>query len=308
MIPIVTADDVFKICMAFADEIDDSGQINPTNTASYKVRTPGILTSLQAELIKAGGIYSTFEISNKPAKNMLGLLAGSDYLEFTGADLIKEANGSVKAYYFEVDAPSTVYIEDYANGVWNVLATITDTTATNFTPHKGVVTPTPGATKSRLRFSGTYRYVITNYAMFDTPFQADRVPDFRPWIPKTMPPDFKSLDQIVEEYPQRQYSKSISYKWEGRNKLFINYYFEGNVRIVYRPIPDAIMNMTDALQVDDVTARTLMPYGLGMELFKEENEDIYNHFRKRYVELKALSEVKQPASEQAIIDVYHITL
>lgn len=302
----MTAQEVFMISMSLADELQDTPniQVDATSTNSYRVRTPGILTALQAELIKTGSIFNSFEISNKPLQNMLGFNAGREYLEFVGQDIIKEAQGSVKAYYFEVDGEATVFIEDFTTQ-WNVLAQIdVSSTVSAFTSFKGIVAPTEGATRSRLRFSGNYRYLITNYALFDVPLQADRVPDYRPWVPKVMPIDFKELDQVIEEKVEGQYSRATAYKWEGRNKLFIDYSFEGKIRIVYRPVPNVVSAMTDELQVDDVTARTLLPYGLAAELFKEENPDIYNHFIKRYHELKALAEIKQPASEQAIIDIY----
>lgn len=301
----VTAQEVFNITMAFADEVDAVGDgiINPTNTADYRVRTPGILNSIQAELIKIGDMYKTYEVTNKPIKSMFGLISGFDYVSFEGTDIIKEANGSVKAYYFEVDGEGTIYVEDYTTG-WNTLATIEVSNINDFEAFKGVVTPTPGATRSRLRFSGQYRYLITNYAMFDIPIAPNKVPDYRPWIKKEMPSDFKSIDQVVTEYPDRQYAKDNNYKWEGRKDLYINYYWEGNIRVIYRPVPTAISTITDILEVDDVTARTLLPYALGMELFKDENETLYNHFYRRFNDLKVLGLTKQPAIEEKIINVY----
>lgn len=304
----VTVQEIFNMTMAFADEIDDTGIINPTNTASYRVRTPGILTSLQAELIKPGDVFKTHEISNKPTENMLGAKVGFDILEFTGEEIIKEADGSVKAYYFEVDGEGTVYIEDY-NGIWNTLTTVNvPSTVTDFTAYKGVVVPSSGATKSRIRFTGTYRYLITNYAMFSVAFQPSRVPDYRPWVKKEMPSDFKVIDQIINEYFDRQYDKDTNFKWEGRKDLYIDYFYEGNIRIIYRPVPSVITALTDTLELDDVTCRTILPYALGMELFKEENEDIYLHFRNRFQELKGLADRKQPIGEISITDMYCVNV
>jgi len=298
----VTAQEVLNIVYALGDELDDAGY--PEDTADMEVRTPGILTALQAELIRSGDIYKTYEIANKPATNLLGYSAGHDYVEFTGTEIIKECAGSVRAYYFEVSDDATVYIEDYTSG-WNTLATVNCTpTKSGYTAYKGIVTPTPGATKSRFRFSGTYWYIFTNYALFSAPFASvDDVPVYRPWVKKTMPDDFKSVDQIVEEYPQRQYTKSSAFKWEGRGDLYINYYYEGNIRIVYRPVPGVITSLSDTLQVDDVTARSVLPWGLAMELYKS-NEEKFVYFERRYREMKALSMVKQPATEESIINVY----
>lgn len=300
----VTAQDVFNITMDLIDERLDTGLLSESDTISYKVKTPGILTLLQSELIKQGEIYSTYEISNKPVTNLLGYISNFDIQEFTGTEPPFEANGSVKAYYIEVDSPGTIYVEDY-NGQWNILATITvPDTVTSFTAYKGIVTPSNGATKSRFRLAGSYYYRTVNRALFSIPFQADRVPDYRPWVKKQMPSDFKSIDQIINEYPDRQYAKDSSYKWEARKYLYINYYYVGNIRIVYRPIPSVISAMTDTLEVDDVTARTILPYGLATHLLLTENPDSASYFNSRYEELKALASIKQPVSEEGILDIY----
>ena len=300
----VTANDIFMITLSLADGLDENGQ--PDDAQDLLVRTPGILTTLQAEHIKTGDIFSTFEISNKPVNNLLGFSSGHDYVEFLGEDITRETSGSAKAYYFEVSDDAVVYVEDYT-GSWNILATVTCTpTVGGYTAYKAKVTPTAGATKSRIRFSGTNRYVFTNYALFSAPFATnDDVPVYRPWVAKEMPSDFKSVDQITEEYPQRQYTKSSNFKWEGRNKLFINYFYEGNIRIVYRPVPLTITAMTDVLQVDDVTARSVLPWALATELYKDD-EQKFAYFERRYREMKATSMPKQPASETQILDVYSI--
>ena len=297
-----TANEIFMITLALSGDLDDNSQ--PDDVTDLEVRTPGILTALQAEHIRPGDIVSTFEIANKPVANMFGFSSGHDYVEFLGEDTTKETNGTAKAYYFEVSDDAVVYIEDYTSS-WNILATVNCTpTAGGYTAYKAKVTPTAGATKSRIRFSGTNRYVFTNYALFSAPFATDsEVPVYRPWVAKEMPSDFKSVDQITEEYPQRQYAKSSNFKWEGKNKLFINYYYEGNIRIVYRPVPSVITAMTDTLQVDDVTARSVLPWGLAMELYKDD-ETKFAYFERRYREMKAMAMMKQPASEQQIINVY----
>jgi len=259
---------------------------------------------LQAEHIKTGDIFSTFEIANKPVNNLLGYSSGHDYVEFLGEDITREASGTAKAYYFEVSDDAVVYIEDFT-GSWNVLATVNCTpTVGGYTAFKAKVAPTLGATKSRIRFSGTNRYVFTNYALFSAPFATDNdVATYRPWVEKQMPTDFKSVEQITEEYYDGEYAKSSVYKWEGRKNLFIDYYYEGNIRIVYRPIPSAITSLTDTLQVDDVTARSVLPWGLAQELYKDD-ETKFNYFRSRYNEMKTQAMIKPPTSEQQIKNYY----
>jgi hypothetical protein len=298
-----TARQVFNIAMDLIDERLDSGAISESDTKSYNVKTPGILTTGQYELMEVGDLYKTFEISNKPIPSMYGLLTGFEVVEFKGDELTYPINGSCKAYYFEADGPGTVYIEDY-NGAWNTLATVTIGDITSFTAYKGIVTPSSGATQSRMRFAGDYYYRITNRALFSYPLQAERVPDYRPWVKKQMPDDFKSVDQIINEHPQRQYTKDTNYKWEGRRDLYFNYYYEGNIRVVYKPVPSRIETLDDVLQIDDITATTVLPFYLATILMLDENPNLASYFNGRFSELKTMATLPKPASEESIVDVY----
>jgi hypothetical protein len=299
-----TVQQVFDLAMDLINKRLTNGQIAP-NTAQYKARTPGILTLWQSENMKSGDLFKTYEISNKPITSMFGNFSGFDYLEYAGQDIIKEANGSAKAYYFEVDGEGTVYIEDF-NGTWNTLATINvPNSVEDFEAYKGVVTPSSGATKSRIRFTGQYRYLITNYALFSVPVAPSKVPDYRPWIKKEMPSVFKSLDSVIEEYPQRQYAKSNNYKWEGRKDLYINYYYEGSIRVVYKPVPIQITSMDQTLEVDEISCMS-GAYFLATHLLLVEDPDSSNFFSQRYMEMKLENNIRQPATIEQIIDVYGV--
>jgi hypothetical protein len=301
----MTAQQIFEFAMDLVQKRQKNGVIDANKTASYKVLSPGILTLWQAEISKSGDLYKTLAISNKPVNNMLGVNCGFDYLEFQGTDITKEGNGQAKAYHFEVDGPGTVYIEDYT-GTWNVLATITvPDTVTSYTAYKGVVTPTTGSTKSRIRFSGTYRYLITNYALFSIPLSPTRIPDYKPWVKVELPSDFKCIDQVVTEYFNEQYSKDNDYKIENRKDFYYNYYFEGQIRIIYKPIPVQITTLTQTLEVDEITSMS-GAYFLAAHLMLVEDPDSASFFEQKYEEHKIDSNVKEPMPPQKIIDVYSI--
>jgi hypothetical protein len=297
-----TALQVFNWTMDLIDERLDSGVVSPSDTISYNVKTPGILTILQNELIKQGDVYATVEFSNFPVTNLLGDRAELNVRVFEGTPWTVECNQVAKGYYFEVDSPATVYVEDF-NGTWNTLATINATpTASGFTAYKGAVTPTNGAYRSRLRFGGNTYYRSVNRALYGVSFASD-IPDYRPWILKTMPSDFKSVDEVIQEVLD-DYSQKANYKWEGKNRLYMDYFFKGNLRIVYRPIPNVITLLTDTLQLDDVTARMVLPYGLAAHLMLEENAATAAYFNSRYEELKREATKRPPASIETITDVY----
>lgn len=301
----VTAQEVFEITMDLIDERLDSGLLSEDDTVSYRVKTPGLLTLLQAELIKQGDMFSSYEISNYPVPNLLGQNAHFDVIPFEGTELTYECAGSAKAYYFEVDKAATVYVEDY-NGAWNTLATVSAApTSAGFTGYSGVVTPSSGATRSRIRFGGSYYYRTVNRALFSAPFaSAGDVPVYQPWVKKQMPDDFKSVHEVIEAYPSTYYQTGAAYKWEGRRDFYMNYNFNGKIRIVYRPVPGVVATIDDTLQVDDVTARTIMPYGLASHLLLTENADSAAFFQQRYEELKFNASQMPPNASEQIENIY----
>ena len=133
-----------------------------------------------------------------------------------------------------------------------------------------------------------------------------------------MPANFKSVDQIVAEFvdlansTQGQYTKYANFKWEGRNELYVDYYFDGDLRIVYKPIPDLLTfsgvgdgtDLTQTLEIDDITARTILPYGIAAHLLLIENSATSSFFNQRYEELKFLGTRQQAASSEQIYNMY----
>lgn len=193
-----TAEQVFQIAMAIADEIPDSGSFTSSDMTSYKVRTPYILTMLEAELLKNGEIFNTYTITDD-------------------------------------EAPfSTASTDDY-------------------------------------------------------------------WITIAMPSDFKQLKEIITMDTDGRYVE-VNFRWQDKNNLVFPAQFEGTLTIVYYAIPTVISALTDTLHVDDVTARTLLPYALTSELFKTEDETIYQYANARYQQLK--QSAKQAVQFGDIADYY----
>lgn len=278
-----------------------TGLIDATKTARYAVRSPGLITMWQNELSRSGELFNKYEISCKPIPNMLS--SGFDITEHTDADLTYEATEQCKAYSFEVDGEATIYIEDLTS-VWNVLATIVvPNTITTFTNYKGIVTPTTGATKSRIRFSGSYYYKTVNRALFDYPLKLAQVPSYAEWLLYQMPADFKSVSQIVDESPISGYENNSDFKWEGKKDLYVNYEYEGTIRIVYKSIPIVITALSQTLQIDDITCES-GAYFLAAHLIVVEDPASASFFNERFMELKQESKIKQPSAETQILNMY----
>ncbi len=295
----VTGQEIFEIAMDLIDERLDTGLLSSDDTISYQVKSPGIITALQNELIKVGEFYSTHEIDNYPVSPIIGSLTYGEH-----DDLDKEFEGAkaCKSYYFEANGPATVYIEDYT-GSWNVLATVTvPVTVTNFTAYSGSVTATANATKSRIRFSGDYYYNYTNFALYSQNFYS--VPEYTPWIKKEMPDDFKAVDSIVKEYEYQKYINDGIFKWENRKDLYISRRYKGKVRIKYIPTLTTITALSDTLELDDTTCLQVLPYGLAALLLIHENDTVADFMQQKFDELKFQASRKAPASAQEIEDVY----
>lgn len=304
-----TVETIFVKALALIDELLPSGVYDPAKVADYKGRTVALVDMCQKELFKAGDYFKIHELAWYPAGNMLGYESGFDITEFVGHDLTYETpKAGAKAYYFEADSNGgTAYIEDYT-GTWNTLATINlVNTTSGFVPYKGAVTPTGGATKSRIRFSGTNYYKTVNRALFDTSFENGKIPVYQPWVKVALPTDVKRIDQVIIEYPEQKYARDSVYKieWSGtRQYLYIQYYFKGKIRVQYKPVPTTITATTDTLEIDDITAQLISFYLAENFAAAEQNDYLAGLFKNKYNELKNESFFKQPIGNAEIIDVY----
>jgi len=299
----MTVNDIFEKAMSLMDERTETGIVDADATLIYKKNSPYILTILQNELLLIGDVYSTHEISRKSIQPIVGVLSVKEH----DTDDETEISSTLgKAYYFEIDNPCTVYIEDYTT-TWNTLVTITDTTATDFTAYKGVLTNTPGATKTRIRFSGDYYYNYRNVAIYDKTFEEEsKVPNYGEYVKYSMPSDFSSISQIIDE--DTDYEQLTDYHWEGKGDLYVPYSYTGNIKIVYRPVPSALSDADSVMQIDDVICNSILPYGLAREILATENAALSNYFGQRYDELKYTIRKPRPKSISKRTDINNVSL
>lgn len=71
-----------------------------------------------------------------------------------------------------------------------------------------------------------------------------------------------------------------------------------------RPYIMPLVSMEDYVSVDDVLARTVMPYGLAAHLLLDENPTAASFFQQRYDELLRRVGKNIPSSFEPITDVY----
>ncbi len=261
----------------------------------------------QKELYKVGRIEKTIAFSNKPIGNELGYISNFDVYENVGDDIYLPPDGNgvtAKSYHISADLTHTVIIQELESGTWTDLVTLTGTAETALKDYKGNLSLTTPGNKVRIKLVGGTYYHYSNIALFNVAFQNDEsVPSYKPWVELTMPSDFRGIDAVVEEYPSRQYTQSSTYKFEKPDRFYYNYYYQGDLRIIYKPIPTQITSLDQELEIDDIAAEALAFY-IASWLAPYENQSLANPLFQKFAELKVEASQEQPVSEEFIGDFY----
>jgi hypothetical protein len=304
-----TVRNIFDKALALLNQYSDDGvRIPDADVVDLMMKSIPLADMAQKELYKVGKLYKTFEFDNKPSANLLGLLSNFDAVDFDGTVKYYPSESGVvgsRAYYFEVNRDTAIVtIEELISGTWTVIETPTITSGiTSYTGFKGILASSTNA--RRMKFDGTTHYRHINRCLYSAPFALVDVPDYRPWFKVEMPTDFRTIDQVIEEYPTRQYGKQTASKWESNKYLYINYYYDGNIRIVYKPVPADITAITDTLEIDDITAQAIVYY-VAARLAPFKKKELVTFFESKYIELKIENAVDTTASSSEIIDVYSV--
>ena len=310
-----TGNEIFAIAISILDELSDTGTIVDSQINEYKYRAPYLLDLFQHEMAKNGDLFKTFEMSCTRKKNLL--------TDVSQMGMIVENNGEAQIYnglgancfYLEVDGDCTVTFPGMTgkysfNGgeetEFNEVISITvPEGTTSFLPIRGIFNQ-PGAT---MIISGSYYFRHNNRALSPYKFNsALKVPDFKPWIKVTMPADFKSRSQIISEYPSWQYQEgSSSIKWEGSNELYVMFSYEGLIRIKYVPVPTKITDLTQTLEVDEITSASAAYYLAEHFAMADQNSELAARCKEKYRELKIDAMIRQPLQPSEIKDLYGIS-
>jgi hypothetical protein len=289
---------------------EDGVQLPASDYADMEAKAIPLSDMAQKELSKTGRLFNVYEFDNKPAPNLLGLLSNFNAVDYIGTDQYYPSEAGIsgaKAFYFEVNRPTAIVtIEELQGSSWVAIATPTITASiTSYTGHKGTITPLASTNPIRMKFSGTTHYRHINRCLFSYPFALADIPTYRPWFKITMPANYRNLDAFIEEYPDRQYANGVNYKREGFKDFFINYYYEGNIRITYKPVPTDITSMSDVLEIDDITAQAIVYY-VAARLAPFKKKELVQFFESKFLELKVDSKLDMPITVNDITDVYGV--
>jgi hypothetical protein len=314
-----TGQEIFEQAVVIIDELSDSGAVDPNKTKEYSNRAPRLLDMWQHENIKNGDKYKTFEISCFRKRNLLGDLNQYGIIVENNGETQNYSASGANCFYVEVDGDCTITITEdgtpvsgtyiFNNGeatafTGDIEITVPEGT-TSLLSVKGIITTSGGNVNMAL--AGTYYFRHSNRALSPYKFAtADKVPDFKPWYKVEMPSDFKNRSQVVNEYPNWQYEEDTYRKWENNNELYINFAYEGIIRVNYIPVPVKITDLAQTLEVDEITAISGAYYLAEHFAMADQNSELAGRCRQKYAELKMESMQKAPLSPQNIVDVYSI--
>lgn len=316
-----TGTEIFSQAIAILDELSDSGTIVESQIKEYKHRAPYLLDLWQREMIKNGDLFKTFELSCFRKKNLLGDTSQLGIIIENNAEPQSYSASGAYCFYIEVDGDCTLtFTEDgtplsgkysFNGGAETAFTGTVNITVpagtTSFLPIRGILAASGGTVT--MTISGTYYFKHNNRALSPYKFAtADKVPDFKPWYKVQMPSDFKSRSQIISEHPSWQYQEgSSSVKWEGANELYVMFSYDGIIRIKYIPVPTKITDLSQTIEVDDISAVSGAYYLAEHFAMADMNDELARRCKEKFRELKIDSMVKTPLQPSEIKDIYNIS-
>ena len=249
-------------------------------------------------------------IVNKPPENRLGMLSNFDQVDFEGdTQYYPNESGidNVQGYSIMVNEEAsdnaTIVFEENVSGTWTELVSISPTGITELTTYNGVLSVSSTSNKVRLRIEGTEHFIHKNRALWKLKYKSAHVPVYEPWVQYEMPSDFTGVDVVVEEFAERQYTKSSNYKLENFKDFYYNFYFDGEIRIIYHPVPTTITSLDDELEIDTVTAQGIVHEIVAIVGFYE-NPDLVNYAEGRRLEAKTDAAYDEASSIDVMTSYY----
>lgn len=259
--------EIRDLAYKLANSYSADGQILlASDVADYKLALNDFLNTAYFKSLQYDPVEAVFSITQNTIPNLLNVYDSFNLKQHLSDDVIVSATG-VKSYYFEVDHPCSVFLEESIGGVWINLATVVVTGITSFTAYSGLVTPSNIANTVQMRFSGSYPYNIRRTALYGYTFASvTDVPKFMPYVSYPLPSDYIRLNKLVQNSDDRMHQTMIDYSIEKRN-LLINYFYSGSFDAFYFKRPNPLVLDTDVPETQIQNHNYLAYFAAGSWLF-----------------------------------------
>jgi len=303
--------DIINKVLALIDAYSSRGVIISAEKNADIIKKSILFADMaQKELWAYSKNTKQIELTHRQQPNRLGTLSNFNLVDFKGDTQYYPSEGgiaNVNGYSFKVNEEASdnavITFEELVSGVWTELVTVTPTSITELTVYKGVLTVTDTSNPVRMKISGTEHFLHKDRALWEYKYKVDSVPTYEAWVKEELPDDFNETENVIEEFPERQYNEMVNYKLENFRDFYFNFDFEGVIRITYKPIPSTITSVDDTIQIDEVLAQTIV-YDIISKIGFTEDTALVNWAEGRRLEAKSESIKSEPANETSIINVY----
>lgn len=237
-----------------------------SDTADWRLRLPELLCDAQRMAAEVCPIWKRREIAHFPPRNRARTAGG--VMIHAEKDIVIEA-AEARAFSFRAMGSFTAYLEAAGELRWQVLRTISGDTGGDFRHFCGRIEGNPR--HLRLRFAGSYRYLVRDAALYaeNFPSDADIPKDSKAvWYPA--PKDYYRFGRVL-----RDGQPCEGYRWYLDGNLSIPNEETGVYVLEYGAYPAAIGENTPddtELEVEDCAQRLLPYYAAAMLLGEEDPE------------------------------------
>jgi hypothetical protein len=279
----------------------NGGAVTTAGNEDYILAMPAVANYALRDLASVcRPIHRVYSLSHNPVPNMLGDTSVQwETVRSTGADISYTADDP-KAFYYEVDGPCTVLLEQVTGDASLTIQTYENAVKGKFTAFSGLV---PLAGTIRLRFLGGMTYNLRNVAFYASPFAA--VEDIPPYtrydrynLRSLIGPTFMRLSpNAVMVTGQGQHRVANEYRWEPNDTLVIDHYTVGQYDIFYEAYPTEITEDTDDAFEPELAAEALdmVPLYMASQLYMDDDvgkaTDWLNQYNARRAELSGDQDV-----------------
>jgi hypothetical protein len=231
-------------------------------------------------------------ISHIPVANMLGDADAQFAIKQSIGEDITYSAEDPKAYYFEVDGPCTVLVQQVDDeGTELDITSHVHTASGEFTAYSGLIELTG---EIQIKFLGDKLYNIRNVALYAVPYDAQEdIPPFTRYdrynLKTLIGSTYRRLSpNHTVQVGEGSYLRNDSFYWEPDDTMVIDHYAVGQFEIFYEAYPTPITSSTaDAYELDGdggipAEALDIVPLYIAGRLFTEDNPRQAASYRNQY--------------------------
>ena len=256
----MTKGDAIALMLRWLDEATVNGQeATPEQLADYKDRAAYMLDGVMKFLAGHFKIPAVFSVVREPIRNLTG--RGFEIVPIYPDKPYELIVDGAKSFYLEGEGDITVALGSGENTVTKSYNTDT------YTPVRGNIDTLGGQVK--LTVSSMYPASVRNVAMYEYAFpDDDSVPEYIPYVPYTLPQDFREFDKCVQTSDHHTYREFPDVRREGHNTYLLPYGARGQFDFHYlrNPADIAPDAPDDTLLEIEPRAAQLVPLKLAVDV------------------------------------------